>query len=74
MANRERPALTARMADLLESVAWALDVLVPELPHVERHASQPTWPLSTREALMPAADRLAGEARALVAEYRRRKG
>lgn len=73
MGARRRPPLAARMADVLDRAAWALEVLVEAVPRVERRSGQPTYPCSTREALQPSAERLAGEARALVAEYQRRR-
>lgn len=68
-----KPSLTARMADLLDRIAFGLEATTSQLPHTPRSSGQPTYPLSTRESFLPSAQRLAEQARALADEYRRRR-
>lgn len=71
-----RRSLTARMADQLDTMALALEALLASVP-VERPAwADPTqtYPLSPHQGYAPSVERLAFEARLLVAEQRLRAG
>lgn len=73
MAEQRKPSITRRMADLLDSMAFACEVGIG-LASPDKVAGQAN---SERETVEPSFRRYAEEARALVAEYRsggRRRG
>jgi hypothetical protein len=63
-------SLTDRMAMLLADIPWTLDVLVGLISHEPDRLPGEVYPKTDREAFAPSAEKVAREARALVAEYR----
>jgi hypothetical protein len=64
------PGLLVRAIALLEDLPWTLDVLVGLIPNDVDRLPGEVFPKSDREAFAPSAEKVAAQARALVAEYR----
>lgn len=64
MAGQRRQSLTRRAIDQLDRMAFGLEVLLSRVPR------EPDQDPAAPPTLTPSVERMAAEARALVAEYR----